>query len=170
MRVGWVTPESLTDVGHAAVDGTIAKTIVKITRCDFVGVDDIGMLSAGQAASEALYYPGRTAMIGECRYGERSSSDSGAGSSAASSAPCSRSLMNERLSSAAGCSRLPRTSFGVQKPCAGSRGDRATPPPASRSTRCLTPGMTSSQRWSWSNCSSGMTPKPPTGHGRRPTS
>jgi DNA replication protein DnaC len=56
MRVAWFTLESLTAViGRAAVDGTTAKAIAKITRCDLITVDDIGMLSAGQAAAEALY-------------------------------------------------------------------------------------------------------------------
>ena len=39
----------------AAVDGTTAKAIAKITRCDLITVDDIGMLPAGQGAAEALY-------------------------------------------------------------------------------------------------------------------
>jgi len=48
--------DSLTAViGRAAVDGTTAKAIAKITRCDLITVDDIGMLPAGQAAAEALY-------------------------------------------------------------------------------------------------------------------
>ena len=56
MRVAWFTLESLTAViGRAAVDGTTAKAIAKITRCDLITVDDIGMLPAGQAAAEALY-------------------------------------------------------------------------------------------------------------------
>ena len=56
MRVAWFTLESLTAViGRAAVDGTTAKAIAKITRCDLIAVDDIGMLPAGQAAAEALY-------------------------------------------------------------------------------------------------------------------
>ena len=60
MRVAWFTLESLTAaLGRAAVDGTtakaIAKAIAKITRCDLIAIDDIGMLPAGQAAAEALY-------------------------------------------------------------------------------------------------------------------
>jgi DNA replication protein DnaC len=56
LRVAWFTLESLTAViGRAAVDGTTAKAITKITRCDLITVDDIGMLPAGQAAAEALY-------------------------------------------------------------------------------------------------------------------
>ncbi len=56
MRVAWFTLESLTAVlGRAAVDGTTTKAIAKITRCDLVAIDDIGMLPAGQAAAEALY-------------------------------------------------------------------------------------------------------------------
>ena len=56
MRVAWFTLETLTaTIGRAAVDGSTAKTIAKITRCDLITVDDIGMLPAGQAAGEALY-------------------------------------------------------------------------------------------------------------------
>ena len=56
MRVAWFTLESLTaTIGRAAVDGTTAKAIAKITRCDLITIDDIGMLPAGQAAAEALY-------------------------------------------------------------------------------------------------------------------
>src|SRR6266536_6462336 len=56
MRVAWFTLESLTAaLARAAVDGTTAKTIAKITRCDLVAIDDIGMLPAGQSAAEALY-------------------------------------------------------------------------------------------------------------------
>jgi DNA replication protein DnaC len=56
MRVAWFTLESLTaTIGRAALDGTTAKAIAKITRCDLITVDDIGMLPAGQAAAEALY-------------------------------------------------------------------------------------------------------------------
>jgi DNA replication protein DnaC len=56
MRVAWFTLESLTAaLGRAAVDGTTAKAIAKITRCDLIAIDDIGMLPAGQAAAEALY-------------------------------------------------------------------------------------------------------------------
>ena len=56
MRVAWFTLESLTAVlTRAAVDGTTTRAITKITRCDVVAIDDIGMLPAGQAAAEALY-------------------------------------------------------------------------------------------------------------------
>ena len=56
MRVAWFTLESLTAaLGRAAVDGTTARAIAKITRCDLIAIDDIGMLPAGQAAAEALY-------------------------------------------------------------------------------------------------------------------
>ena len=56
MRVAWFILESLTAViGRAAVDGTTAKAITKITRCDLITVDDIGVLPAGQAAAEALH-------------------------------------------------------------------------------------------------------------------
>ena len=56
MRVAWFTLESLTaTIGRAAVDGTTTKAIAKITRCDLITIDDIGMLPAGQAAAEALY-------------------------------------------------------------------------------------------------------------------
>ena len=56
MRVAWFTLESLTAaLGRAAVDGTTAKAIAKITRCDLIAVADIGMLPTGQAAAEALY-------------------------------------------------------------------------------------------------------------------
>lgn len=56
MRVSWFTLESLTAaVGRAAVDGSISKTIAKITRAELIVVDDIGMLPSGQAAAEAFY-------------------------------------------------------------------------------------------------------------------
>ena len=55
-RVAWFTLESLTAaVGRAGADGSVARTITKITRADLIVVDDIGMLPAGQAAAEALY-------------------------------------------------------------------------------------------------------------------
>jgi DNA replication protein DnaC len=55
-RVAWFTLESLTAaVGRAAADGSVARTITKITRADLIVIDDIGMLPAGQAAAEALY-------------------------------------------------------------------------------------------------------------------
>jgi DNA replication protein DnaC len=56
LRVAWFTLETLTAaLGRAAVDGTTAKAIVKITRCELIVIDDIGMLPAGQAAGEAFY-------------------------------------------------------------------------------------------------------------------
>lgn len=56
MRVSWFTLESLTAAfGRAAADGSIAKTITKITRAELVVIDDIGMLPSGQAAAEAFY-------------------------------------------------------------------------------------------------------------------
>jgi DNA replication protein DnaC len=55
-RVAWFTLESLTAaVGRAGADGSVARTITKITRADLIVVDDIGMLPAGQADAEALY-------------------------------------------------------------------------------------------------------------------
>jgi DNA replication protein DnaC len=56
MRVSWFSLESLTTtIGRAAVDGTVARTIARITRADLIVIDDIGMLPAGQAAAEAFY-------------------------------------------------------------------------------------------------------------------
>jgi DNA replication protein DnaC len=56
MRVAWFTLETLTaTLGKAAVDGSVAKTVARITRADLIVIDDIGMLPAGQAAAEALY-------------------------------------------------------------------------------------------------------------------
>ena len=56
MRVAWFTLESLTaTLGKAAVDGSTAKAVARITRADLIVIDDIGMLPAGQAAAEALY-------------------------------------------------------------------------------------------------------------------
>lgn len=56
MRVSWFTLETLTAaIGRAAVDGSVAKTVQRITRADLVVIDDIGMLPAGQAAGEAFY-------------------------------------------------------------------------------------------------------------------
>ena len=55
-RVAWFTLESLTAaIGRAAADGSVARTIARITRADLIVIDDIGMLPAGQAAAEALY-------------------------------------------------------------------------------------------------------------------
>lgn len=56
MRVSWFTLESLTAaIGRAGVDGSISKTIARITRAELIVVDDIGMLPSGQAAAEAFY-------------------------------------------------------------------------------------------------------------------
>jgi DNA replication protein DnaC len=56
MRVSWFTLESLTAaIGRAVVDGSVARTVQRITRADLVVIDDIGMLPAGQAAGEAFY-------------------------------------------------------------------------------------------------------------------
>ena len=56
MRVSWFTLESLTAaIGRASVDGSIAKTVARITRAELIVIDDIGMLPAGQAAGEAFY-------------------------------------------------------------------------------------------------------------------
>lgn len=56
MRVAWFTLESLTAaIGKAAVDGSVAKTIARITRAELIVIDDIGMLPSGQAAAEAFY-------------------------------------------------------------------------------------------------------------------
>jgi DNA replication protein DnaC len=55
-RVAWFTLESLTAaVGRAGADGSVARTITKITRADLIVVDDIGMLPAGHPAAEAIY-------------------------------------------------------------------------------------------------------------------
>ena len=37
------------------MDGSIGKTIARITRAELIVVDDIGMLPSGQAAAEAFY-------------------------------------------------------------------------------------------------------------------
>lgn len=51
MRVAWYTLESLEPaISSAAADGSIARTITRITRCD-----DIGMLPSGHVAGEAFY-------------------------------------------------------------------------------------------------------------------
>ena len=42
-------------IGRAKADGSIARTIARICRCDLIVVDDIGMLPAGQDAAEAFY-------------------------------------------------------------------------------------------------------------------
>lgn len=56
LRVSWFTLESLTTaIGRAVVDGSVARTVQRITRADLIVIDDIGMLPAGQAAGEAFY-------------------------------------------------------------------------------------------------------------------
>jgi DNA replication protein DnaC len=56
MRVSWFTLESLTaTIGRASVDGSITRTVSRITRAELIVIDDIGMLPAGQAAGEAFY-------------------------------------------------------------------------------------------------------------------
>jgi len=56
LRVAWFTLESLTaTIGRATADGSIARTVARICRCDLIVVDDIGMLPAGQDAAEAFY-------------------------------------------------------------------------------------------------------------------
>lgn len=51
-----ITLESLTAMlGRAAVDNSVSKTVAKITRCELIVVDDIGLLPCGQAAAEAFY-------------------------------------------------------------------------------------------------------------------
>jgi DNA replication protein DnaC len=68
MRVSWFTLESLTAaVGRASVDGSIAKTVARITRAELIVIDDIGMLPAGQAAGEAFCLPAGQAA-GEAFY------------------------------------------------------------------------------------------------------
>ncbi len=56
LQVCWFTLESLTaNLGRAAVDNFVTRAVNKITRCDLIVVDDIGMLPCGQAAAEAFY-------------------------------------------------------------------------------------------------------------------
>lgn len=56
MQVAWFTLESLTAaIGRATVDGSIGKVLARITRAEFIVVDDVGMLPSGQAAAEAFY-------------------------------------------------------------------------------------------------------------------
>jgi DNA replication protein DnaC len=56
LRVAWFTLETLTtSIGKAKVDGTVARTVARICRCDLIVIDDIGMLPAGQDAAEAFY-------------------------------------------------------------------------------------------------------------------
>ena len=56
LKVAWFTLESLTtQITRANADGSVARTVARITRADLVVVDDIGMLPAGQAAAEAFY-------------------------------------------------------------------------------------------------------------------
>jgi DNA replication protein DnaC len=56
LRVAWFTLETLTgSIARAKVDGSVARTVARICRCDLIVVDDIGMLPAGQDAAEAFY-------------------------------------------------------------------------------------------------------------------
>ena len=56
MRVAWFTLETLAHtISRAKVDASVSKTITRITRCELIVVDDIGMLPAGQDAAEAFY-------------------------------------------------------------------------------------------------------------------
>jgi DNA replication protein DnaC len=56
LRVAWFTLESLTaTIAKAKADGSIARTVARVCRCDLIVVDDIGMLPAGQDAAEAFY-------------------------------------------------------------------------------------------------------------------
>jgi hypothetical protein len=56
LRVAWFTLETLTAaIGKAKADGSIARTVTRICRCNLIVVDDIGMLPAGQDAAEAFY-------------------------------------------------------------------------------------------------------------------
>ena len=67
MRVSWFTLETLSaDKGRAVVDGSVARTMQRITRADLIVVNDIGMLPAGQAAGEAFY------RVADAAYGRRS--------------------------------------------------------------------------------------------------
>ncbi len=56
LRVAWFTLESLAAaVGRSKIDGSVARTVTRICRCDLIVIDDIGMLPAGQDAAEAFY-------------------------------------------------------------------------------------------------------------------
>ena len=56
LRVAWYTLETLTAaIGRAKADGSVARTVTRICRCDLIVIDDIGMLPAGQDAAEAFY-------------------------------------------------------------------------------------------------------------------
>jgi DNA replication protein DnaC len=56
LRIAWFTLETLTTaVGRAKADGSVARTVARICRCDLIVVDDIGMLPVGQDAAEAFY-------------------------------------------------------------------------------------------------------------------
>ena len=49
LRVAWFTLETLTAaIAKAKIDGSTARTVARICRCDLVVVDDIGMLPAGR--------------------------------------------------------------------------------------------------------------------------
>jgi DNA replication protein DnaC len=54
--VAWHTLESLAGlVRRHRTDDTVTKAIVKLSRCDLVIVDDIGMLPVSPDAAEALF-------------------------------------------------------------------------------------------------------------------
>jgi DNA replication protein DnaC len=56
LRVAWFTLETLAAaIGRAKADGSVARTVARICRCDLIVVDDIGMLPVGQDAAEAFY-------------------------------------------------------------------------------------------------------------------
>lgn len=58
MRVCWFSLESLTAaIGRASVDGSITKTIAKITGAELIDVDDVGMPPCGQDAAKAAVVP-----------------------------------------------------------------------------------------------------------------
>lgn len=55
LRVAWLTLEAFTQaIARAKLDGSVARTVTRICRCDLIVVD-IGMLPAGQDAAEAFY-------------------------------------------------------------------------------------------------------------------
>jgi DNA replication protein DnaC len=56
MKVAWFTLETLTSaIARAHVDGSVKRTVTRITGADLVVIDDIGMLPSGQSAAEAFY-------------------------------------------------------------------------------------------------------------------
>ncbi len=55
-RVAWFTLETLEEkLRGARVDGSVAKTVAAICRCDLIAVDDIGMLKATEDQAQAFY-------------------------------------------------------------------------------------------------------------------